>query len=158
MAKILGCPDAHVYECPLRWEHLASTERAAVRVCAECQSRVYACETAEQVYRHARAGRCVVFAGRTTTAPIHAEDATPAHAEGEPLHTLDIETEPLHLDPHLTFMPVSLLEAPLPEDGEGNSQEAQGDGHVVEDPWITSVTVPCPRCESHPCACGDAFW
>lgn len=153
MAAILGCPDAHLYECPLRWEHLASTDRAPVRVCEECQSRVYACETAEQVYRHARAGRCVVFTGRPPVVAASEERRPQERAVGG---------EPLFPVATPTFSPVTFDDGfpgpPPRSDGAEGLAGVQGDGHDRASALGEPAPAPCPRCGGRPCTCRDMFW
>jgi uncharacterized protein (TIGR02996 family) len=55
------------FTCPNRWETMAPTPEAGVRYCADCQKKVYFCDDAESVERHARAGDCITAPLRVTS-------------------------------------------------------------------------------------------
>jgi uncharacterized protein (TIGR02996 family) len=47
------------YQCPKRWETLATTDEPAVRFCDSCQKPVFYSKTIEEAQQHAWSGRCV---------------------------------------------------------------------------------------------------
>lgn len=65
--RILNCGQASKrsstvrfqYACPNRWETMSPTREAGVHYCADCQRKVYFCDTAESVEQHVLAGDCV---------------------------------------------------------------------------------------------------
>ena len=71
-ARVLNCGRAagaapawrFTFACPNRWASLVPTAHDGVRFCMECRKPVYFCETAAQVRRKARAGRCVAIPSR----------------------------------------------------------------------------------------------
>jgi len=56
---IRNCPVRMQVVCPKRWDDLASTDRADVRHCAQCDEDVHYCRTDAETLTHARAGRCI---------------------------------------------------------------------------------------------------
>jgi hypothetical protein len=72
--RILNCGQATMrlptirfqYECPNRWEAMSPTAEAGVRYCADCQRRVYFCDSAESVEQHVLAEDCVTVPQRVT--------------------------------------------------------------------------------------------
>ncbi|MDI1478074.1 hypothetical protein [Polyangium sp. y55x31] len=64
---VLNCGDARterprarfLFVCSARWETLAPTEDPMVRLCGDCQERVYFCESGRVASAHARAGDCI---------------------------------------------------------------------------------------------------
>jgi hypothetical protein len=65
--RILNCGEASAqqlvvrfqYACPNQWETLSPTAEAGVRYCADCQRKVYFCDSLESVEQRALAGDCI---------------------------------------------------------------------------------------------------
>ncbi len=72
--RILNCGQASLrplavrfqYACPNRWETLSPTLEAGVRYCADCQRKVYFCDTAESVAQRILTGDCITVPQRVT--------------------------------------------------------------------------------------------
>lgn len=69
--EILNCGDDEAkqaaprvrfaFACPKRWETLAPTESASVRLCQQCDEHVYYCETVADAEVRAFAGQCIAI-------------------------------------------------------------------------------------------------
>lgn len=49
------------FNCPIRWEHLSSTNDPDIRFCDHCQSNVFRCATPERFYELAQENSCIAI-------------------------------------------------------------------------------------------------
>ncbi|MCY1013653.1 FHA domain-containing protein [Nannocystis pusilla] len=60
-AKQAGRRVRFAFACPKRWETLAPADDASVRLCQQCNERVYYCETVADAEVRAFAGQCIAI-------------------------------------------------------------------------------------------------
>src|SRR5262245_45813438 len=60
-SQLWNCPGLLSFKCPRWWDHLAPTDAANVRHCAECQRDVHLCASPEEFVAHGKLGHCVAI-------------------------------------------------------------------------------------------------
>jgi uncharacterized protein (TIGR02996 family) len=60
-SEIGNCENHFLFKCPERWDNLAPTKEAAVRLCQTCKERVYYCRTFEEAREQIRKGHFVAI-------------------------------------------------------------------------------------------------
>ncbi len=60
-SDLWNCPSNLEFQCPQKWEKLATTGDENVRFCGACQKTVHLCKTAEEFVAQGNQGHCVAI-------------------------------------------------------------------------------------------------
>ena len=64
-SDLWNCPSNLEFQCPQKWEKLATTGDENVRFCGACQKSVHLCKTAEEFVAQGNQGHCVAIPPET---------------------------------------------------------------------------------------------